>query len=116
MEDVVHGDAIQKIIQSVVPEGIRVEIPDRSLLQREDTGYNETMQVFIVVYCGEYKALRRSEADEYRHLSELEVEKVLGGEGLGITLREKRRGRLVSKLFPYSLLGSIVEEHGYTKK
>jgi hypothetical protein len=101
--DIISGDSVRKIIQNIVPDGIRVEIPSRSILTTDRTGYESNMAVFMIVYCGEYKALRRDEADAYRELAEIEVEKY-------VPLRENRRGRLVSKPFPYYLLNSVVED------
>ena len=101
MDDIINRDAVQAIIQSVVPEGIRVEVPTRSILDTDDTGYETCMAVFMVVYCGESRAMKREEADLYRNLGEIEVEKY-------VALRENRKGRLVSKPFPYYLLDAIL--------
>jgi len=98
--NVVDGLPIMQIIQEIVPEGIRVEVPDRKLLHQEDTGC--ILVIYFIVYCGEYRALRRSETDAFRCDLEIEVEK-------HVTLRENRRGKLVSKPFPYSILKSIVK-------
>ena len=103
MDDIINRDALQAIIQSVVPEGIRVEVPTRSILDTDDTGYETGMAVFMVVYCGESRAMKRDDADAYRHLVEIEVEKY-------VALRENRKGRLVSKPFPYYLLDSILKD------
>lgn len=102
--DITEGNAIQEVIQSIVPDGIRVEVPERRILMKETTGYDFNMALYLVVYCGEAKVLRRDEADKYRHDAENEVEKF-------VPLRENRRGRLVSKPFPYYLLHSIIEDH-----
>ena len=51
----------------------------------------------MIVYCGEYEVMRRDHAaDGYsRHKkADIEVEKHL-------QLRDNRRGRLLSKTFPY---------------
>ncbi len=102
--DLSNGEAICSIIQSVVPMGIRVEVPERKMLLREITGYDFDMIIFLVVYCGESKLLTRDEADGYRHDVECEVSKY-------IPLRENRLGRLVSRPFPYYLLQSIIDDH-----
>lgn len=107
--DVVNGVSIIDIIQEIVPEGIRVEVPDKRILRQEDSGL--IFIIFFIVYCGEYRALRRSEADGFRRDIETEVEK-------HVTLRENRKGKLVSKPFPYAVLDSIVEvnaSHGLFK-
>ena len=104
--DITQGYAIQEIIQSIVPDGIRVEVPERRILMKETTGYDFNMALYLVVYCGEAKVrvLQRDEADRYRHDAESEVEKF-------VPLQENRRGRLVSKPFPYYILKSIIEDH-----
>ena len=104
LECIVNGDGVKDIIQSIVPDGIRVEVPSRNVLDKVDTGYETNMVVFMIVYCGVYKAMKREEADKYRHLAESEIEKY-------VPLRENRKGRLVSKPFPYYLLGSIVKDN-----
>mmetsp|Transcript_13835 Transcript_13835/g.16808 ORF Transcript_13835/g.16808 Transcript_13835/m.16808 type:complete len:420 (-) Transcript_13835:226-1485(-) len=104
ISNIVVGNAIEKIVQSIVPEGIRVEVPERCILLKEKTGYEFNMVTYLVVYSGEGVVLRRDQADKYRHAAELEVEK-------HIILRENRRGRLVSRPFPYYLLQSIIEDH-----
>jgi hypothetical protein len=102
--DIVHGNAIQTIIQTIVPEGVVVRVPARNFLKKEDTGYEHDLAVFLIVYCGESYPMKRIEADHFRHLAELEVEKY-------VPLRENRRGRLVSRPFPYYLLKHIIENH-----
>jgi hypothetical protein len=107
--DIVHGDAIQSIIQSIVPHGIAVHVPARSVLKNDETGYADDMAVFLIVYCGESHPMKRNEADHYRHLAEVEVERY-------VPLRENRRGRLVSRPFPYYLLEHIIENHTSSSK
>jgi len=102
--DIIEGDAIKKIVETVVPDGIRVEVPERKVLIKETTGYDFNMILFLVVYCGDSKVLQRDEADMYRHCVESEVGKYL-------PLRENRLGRLVSRPFPYYLLRSIIDDH-----
>lgn len=107
--DIIHGNAIQTIIQTIVPDGVVVRVPARNLLQKEDTGYEYDVAVFLIVYCGESYPMKRNEADHFRHLAELEVEKY-------VPLRENRRGRLVSRPFPYYLLAHIIENHSNSSK
>lgn len=102
--DITEGTAIQEIIESIVPKGIRVEIPERRILMKDRTGYDSNMALYLIVYCAEGKALQRHEADAYREEVEIAVEK-------HIPLRENRRGRLVSRPFPYYLLQSIIDDH-----
>ena len=101
MDDIVNGDAIVKMIQSVVPNGIRVEVPTRTFFPKEDIGYDSDLIVFSVVYCGEWKALVRAEADIYRQNAEEEVQKY-------ISLRENKKGKPVSRPFTYPVLDSMV--------
>lgn len=100
--EVVNGLPIMEIIEGIVPEGIRVEVPDRRILQQE--GSDSIFIIYFIVYCGEYRALRRSEMDGIRRDLEIEVEK-------HVALRENRKGKLVSKPFPYAVLDSIVRVH-----
>eukprot|EP00957_Ditylum_brightwellii_P134690 10268556-Ditylum_brightwellii.AAC.1 len=86
-----NGDAILNIIQdSVVPKGIRVEVPIRKFLSASTTGLESNIVVFLVVYCGEGRPLTRNEADQYRSTTETEVAK-------HVPLRQNRIGRMVSK-------------------
>lgn len=102
--DIVHGNAIQNIVQNIVPQGILVHVPARNFLKKEESAYEEDMAVFLIVYCGETHPVMRDDADHYRHLAELEVEKY-------VPLRENRRGRMVSRPFPYYLLKHTIENH-----
>eukprot|EP00551_Chaetoceros_affinis_P012279 CAMPEP_0203668772 /NCGR_PEP_ID=MMETSP0090-20130426/5322_1 /ASSEMBLY_ACC=CAM_ASM_001088 /TAXON_ID=426623 /ORGANISM="Chaetoceros affinis, Strain CCMP159" /LENGTH=460 /DNA_ID=CAMNT_0050533301 /DNA_START=59 /DNA_END=1441 /DNA_ORIENTATION=- len=102
--EIIDGDAIKDIIESIIPQGIVVDVPERRFLTKDETGYDFDMVIYLVVYCGQSKVLRRDEADEYRHATECEVEK-------HVPLRENRRGRLVSRPFPYYLLQSIIDDH-----
>jgi len=100
LDGIVNGDTVKEIIQDIVPEGIRVEVPDRAILHEEDDDCS-TIVIYLIVYCGEYRVLRRSEADNFRRDVEKEMEKY-------VPLREDRRGRLVSRVFPYFLLDSLI--------
>lgn len=102
--DFTEGDALLEIIKTVIPTGIRIEIPERRILTKETTGYAFDLIVYLVVYGGESRLLSRDEADSYRHHVEIEVCKY-------IPLRENRTGRLVSRPFPYYLLQSIIDDH-----
>lgn len=93
-QDIVCGDAIPRIIQGVVPEGIRVEVPLRRVLSPSESDEENTVVVFLVVYCGERIPLCRGFADECRAKVEQAVDNHM-------KLRENRAGRIVSRLFPY---------------
>mmetsp|Transcript_6952 Transcript_6952/g.20856 ORF Transcript_6952/g.20856 Transcript_6952/m.20856 type:complete len:492 (-) Transcript_6952:613-2088(-) len=104
LKDIVDGDAVQKIIESVVPDGVRVEVPMRKCLSPEETGSSCRVGVYLVVYAGEQKPLTRAEADEYRSLVEREVAN-------HIPLRANRANRTVSRLFPYPLLSKLIAHY-----
>ena len=104
LTDFTEGNAIHEIIKKITPDGIHVEVPERKILMRDKTGYDFDMALYLVVYCGESKVLQRDQADEYRHEAECAIEQY-------IPLRENRRGRLVSRPFPYYLLQSIIDDH-----
>ncbi len=94
----VVGDTIKNIIQSTcVPDGIRVEVPARQILEINESHGTSRIAVFLVAYCSERYHLTRKLADQWRELAESEVSKY-------VPLRENRRGRTVSHPFPYPAL------------
>ena len=101
IDDVVEGNAIQRIIEGVVDPGIRVEVPMRRVLTPQEAQSEFAVAVFLVIYCGESSTLTRDQADGYRAALEEEVQKHL-------PLRSNRAGRLVSRPFPYPLLTNLV--------
>ena len=62
------------------------------------------MIVFFIVYCGESQQLTRAMADSYRDRLEYELSKHL-------ELRENRKGRMVSRPFPYPLLQELIDKY-----
>mmetsp|Transcript_14239 Transcript_14239/g.21047 ORF Transcript_14239/g.21047 Transcript_14239/m.21047 type:complete len:240 (+) Transcript_14239:495-1214(+) len=96
-EDLIHGNAIQNIIKTVIPDGIHFHIPIRRVLSSEESGCDETTVVYLVVYCGETIPLTRAFADKYRSDVEDEV-------GRKLQLRANRMGRLVSRPFHFPVL------------
>ena len=104
LRDFTQGDAIHEIIEKIIPDGVHVEVPERRILMKDETGYDFDMALYLIVYCGRSVVLQRDQADGYRNDTECAVEKY-------IPLRENRRGRLVSRPFPYYLLQSIIEDH-----
>jgi hypothetical protein len=62
------------------------------------------MIVFLICYCGEQLQLTRAAADSYRDTLEAKISK-------HVTLRENRKGRLVSRPFPYPLLQQLIAGH-----
>ena len=114
LDQILAGDVVQDIVQGAVPEGIRVEVPARQILRvgsgsvtndggrRKDENDDDDVTtvrvaVFLVVYRGERRHVTRDEADRWREAAEEAVDRV-------VPLRENRRGRLVSKPFPYPAL------------
>lgn len=43
--DITDGTAVEEIVKSVVPEGIRVKIPERKIQKSEDSGYE--LKIFL---------------------------------------------------------------------
>lgn len=98
------GNDVLDFVREFVPNEIHVEVPIRQVLSSSETGGGPEMIVFLIVYCGEGTELTRSVADAFRDKLETEISKHL-------LLRENRRGRLVSKPFPYSLLQELIDKH-----
>jgi hypothetical protein len=97
IDQICSCDAVENIIQNIVPDGVRVEVPARKILDYHETHEGNRIAVFLVVYCSERYHITRSMADEWRAKTEIEVAKV-------IPLRENRAGRTVSHPFPYNAL------------
>lgn len=97
LDQILTGDGIENIIQNIVPEGVRVEVPARIILDYHETHEGNRIAVFLVVYCSERHPVTRSLADEWRAKAESEVDKI-------IPLRQNRAGRTVSHPFPYNAL------------
>lgn len=110
LDQILTGDGIEKIIQdSVVPHGVRVEVPARQILEiHESHGVSSRIAVFLVVYCSERYPVTREMADQWREKAESEVEKY-------VPLRENRRGRTVSHPFPYPALHPEIKYHTTSK-
>ena len=98
LDQILAGDSVKNILQSTcVPDGIRVEVPSRQILEIRETYEVERIAVFLVVYCGERSPVTRQMADDWREKAERELAKY-------VPLRENRRGRTVSRPFPYPAL------------
>lgn len=111
LDQILEGDAIETIIQgSCVPDGIRVEVPARQMLEiHESDGTSSRIAIFLVVYCSERHQVTREMADQWRERAEAEVSKY-------VPLRENRRGRLVSHPFPYPALHPEIKYHTTAKQ
>ena len=101
---ILEGDAIENIIQGIVPDGIRVEVPARKILRIRESASEERIAVFLVVYCSDQFPVTRDAADQWRSMSETEVAKY-------IPLRQSRVGRTVSRPFPYTALHPEIKYH-----
>ena len=97
IDQIYAGDAVENIIQNIVPDGVRVEVPARKILDYHETHEGNRIAVFLIVYCSERYPVTRSMADEWRAKTEMEVDKI-------IPLRQNRAGRTVSHPFPYTAL------------
>jgi hypothetical protein len=103
LNEIVEGDAIQHIIQNhIVPNGVRVEVPARQIVdinetQNQQHGVPYRVCVFLIAYCGEKYPITRQLANTWRIQVEEEVAKY-------IPLRDNRKGRTVSRPFPYTAL------------
>ena len=104
LDQILTGDAIENIIQTIVPDGIRVEVPARKILDFHETHEGNRIAVFLVVYCSERHPVTRCMAELWRANAELEVGKV-------IPLRQNRAGRTVSHPFPYPALHPEIKYH-----
>jgi len=110
LDQILGGDAIEEIIRaSCVPDGIRVEVPARQILEIHESHGTSRIAVFLVVYCGERYPVTREDADRWRQVAEREVEKY-------VPLRENRRGRTVSRPFPYPALHPEIKYHTTGKR
>jgi hypothetical protein len=96
---ILEGDAVRDIIQDrCVPDGVRVEVPARQIVEvNESPRGPHRVAVFLVAYCGERHPVTRDMADQWRGMAEEEVSR-------HVPLRENRRGRTVSRPFPYPAL------------
>jgi hypothetical protein len=102
-DGLIDGDEVLDFVRERVSSSIRVEIPIRQVLSPLETRGGPEMIVFLIVYCGERQQLTRAMADSYRDRLEYELSKHL-------ELRENRKGRMVSRPFPYPLLQELIDK------
>lgn len=102
-DDIVSGNAVAKLVQSVVPSGVHVEVPIRKFVKAHGPNGDARIAVFLIVYCGESIPLTRHLADECRKLVEGKVMTCMA-------LRMNRAGRMVSRPFPHPLLQHLIDE------
>lgn len=103
-DGLIKGDEVLDFVKQLVPAGIRTEIPIRQVLSPLKTRGGPEMIIFFIVYCGESQQLTRAMADSYRDRLEYELSKHL-------ELRENRKGRMVSRPFPYPLLQELLNKY-----
>lgn len=102
-DDLIDGEVIPRIVQEVASEfpGIDAQVPLRETIVTKKVA--NSLLVFLVVYKGAANPLTRRVADEIRRRLESVVVERIG-------LRVAKAGRMVSKPFPYPLLGHLVED------
>lgn len=129
INEIIHGDFILNLAKSIVSNGVRVEVPARRLVsplefQNSSTSIidieNENLKsgdwnadnscsivmVYVIVYAGERTPLTRDMANDYRSRLESNITSLsTTAEFKNImTLRQNRKGRPVSRPFPYPTL------------
>ena len=108
-DDIIEGDAVFQLTKNFVPEGIRMEVVEREILQSyEFNGEEVTLAIFLLNYSGESMPLTRNTADSIRSQLEESVHQQWGFE-------IAKGGRLVSRPYPTHLLPSIIKE-AYERK
>lgn len=120
-DSVILSDAERKSIifdriQSILPKGIRLEIPSSNEEEKIFVG-DEQLIVYTIVYVGESMPITRDSANQFRQMTEETIAQLLLSDetekqkkDLGLlSLRQNRLGRPVSKPFPYTLLKSFLK-------
>jgi hypothetical protein len=105
-KELLSSDIVLELARQVAPEGVSVQIPARAKVTPKPGKHttHHSLLVFLMVYGGEQRPLTRSDADQIRaRLEEITIQK------LGFPLA--KRGRMVSKPFPYPALENLVREH-----
>lgn len=107
--DIVEGDAVFQLTKSFVPEGIRMEVVEREILQPYLFNDEEvTLAIFLLNYSGESMPLTRDAADSIRSQLEVSIHQQWGFD-------IAKGGRLVSRPYPTHLLPSLIKE-SYERK
>ena len=97
-------EELSNIISKLLPEGIGLNITLNGIYTKATT--NQQIAVFMIVYHGVSLPLSRELANECRRRVEEEM-------ALLVKLRDNRKGRMVSKPFPYPLLQTIIEDAAF---
>ncbi len=107
--DILEGDGVYKLTQNFVPDGIRMEVVEREILEPYYFNNQEvTLAIFLLNYSGESMPLTRDSADSIRSELEASVTQQWGFE-------IAKGGRLVSRPYPSHLLPSLIKE-SYERK
>ncbi len=107
--EILEGDAVFELTKDFVPEGIRMEVVEREILQPYWFQDEEViLAIFLLNYSGERKPLTRDSADAIRSQLEASVSEKWGFE-------IAKGGRLVSRPYPTHLLPSLIKE-SYERK
>lgn len=104
-EDLVAGDAVFRLAQGFIPDGIRIEVVARNLLTPyERQGGHVPLAVFLLNYSGDRMPLTRALADCIRASVEAAVMERWN-------LDVAKGGRLVSRPYPRQLLSQLIKEY-----
>lgn len=105
-EDLLNDDIVLELARKVASEGVSVELPAKAKIMPQP-GKNTTtngLLVFLLVYGGERRPLTRTEADHIRAT----LEDAAMAE---LQFPLAKRGRMVSKPFPFTVLDQLLNEH-----
>lgn len=107
-EDLLENDLVLQLASKVAPEGVSVDVPARAKVvpvpQPGKASTQYPLLVFLLVYGGERRPLTRLAADNIRaQLEETAMKDLL--------FPLAKRGRMVSKPFPHTVLNQLIKEH-----
>ncbi|CAJ1969668.1 unnamed protein product [Cylindrotheca closterium] len=104
-EEIVVGDAVEKLVQPFIPDGIDFQIAARELLTSDNKlkAGDPPLAVFLLNYSGASMPLSRQDADEIRK----NIEATVANEW---KLDIAKKGRMVSKPYPSVLLPSLIRD------
>ena len=101
---------IPEMVQACVPVGIHVELPLRDVVQRTTTSSSTCpLLIFLVVYAGAGQPMTRAVGNAIRQHVEAYVHNATG-------LEIAKAGRSVSRVFPYALLHTLLQEYQVNHK
>ena len=106
-EALLNSDIVLNLARKIAPEGVSVDVPAKAKVIPQPGGKitnNCSLLVFLLVYGGERRPLTRLDADEIRALLEDAATNEL-------QFPIAKRGRMVSKPFPFTALEHLIREH-----